>query len=281
VPGLRPLEIGAMFWAPPHGDPLEAIREAKSLGVRCGQLAIPGDLPLDNAAEPWKRAMDAEDFTIVTVFCAYAGEDYADGPTVQRTVGFVPPSTRAEREQRTKDVSDFAARIGVNSIACHIGFVPENRQAPAYEDVMHVVRRVCDHAGRHGQNFALETGQEPADVLLTFVRDVDRKNIGINFDPANMIMYGTGDPIQAVGVLAPYIVSVHCKDGVWPEKDVPGALGSERPLGEGAVGMEQFIQKLKQIGYTGTLNVEHEIEDQDLRKRNMRAAVELLEKLRR
>ncbi|HYP13389.1 MAG TPA: sugar phosphate isomerase/epimerase family protein [Bryobacteraceae bacterium] len=275
---LRDLEIGLMFWA--GEDPVETIREAKSLGARCGQLGISGDISLEGLADSWAAVLRQEQFPIVTVFCGFTGEDYTDISTVQQTVGFIPPATRQEREQRTKDVSDFAAALGVNSIACHIGFVPENKEDPDYQAVLQMVRRICDYARLRGQSFVLETGQEPADVLLLFLTEVDRPNIGINFDPANMIMYGTGDPIQALSVLSPKVVSVHCKDGEWPVKDVPHALGTERPLGEGAVGMEAFIAKLKQVGYTGTLNIEHEIEDRELRKRNVRAGVELLERLR-
>jgi hypothetical protein len=182
---LRDMEIGVMFWA--GRDPLETVRELKDLGVRCGQLAIPGDLDLEGAAEAWRPALDAEQFTLVTVFAAYKGEDYADIPTVQRTVGFIPPATRAEREARTFAISDFAAALGVPSIATHIGFVPEDMAHPDYVAVRDMVRRVCDHAAGRAQTFALETGQEPAHVLLKFFQDVDRSNLRINFDPANMI----------------------------------------------------------------------------------------------
>src|SRR5688572_13931730 len=96
---LRDLEIGVMFWA--GRDPQETIREMKGLGVRAGQLGVPGDLDLKGQAEAWRKALEAEDFTLVTAFCAYVGESYADGPTVQRTVGFIPPATREERERRT------------------------------------------------------------------------------------------------------------------------------------------------------------------------------------
>ncbi len=277
MPDLKPLEIGVMFWA--GRDPLETIREVKGLGVRCGQLGIPGDLELDGAADAWKQALEAEDFTLVTVFAAYKGEDYADIPTVQRTVGFIPPATRAEREERTYAVSDFAAALGVPSIATHIGFVPEDPSNADYVAVRDMVRRVCDHAAKHGQTFALETGQEPARVLLQFFEDVGRDNLRINFDPANMILYGTGDPIEALDVLAPHIVSVHCKDGDWPPKDVPGALGTEKPLGQGSVGIPRFIAKLKEIGYRGTLNIEREVPDQAQRLADIRAAVELLRSL--
>jgi sugar phosphate isomerase/epimerase len=73
---------------------------------------------------------------------------------------------------------------------------------------------------------------------------------------------------------------VHCKDGDWPPKDVPGALGAERPLGQGSVGIDRFIAKLKEIGYRGTLNIEREVENQEDRLRDIRMAVGLLERLR-
>src|SRR6478609_6759216 len=112
---LMPLEPGAVFWG--ERDNLAEIR---SLGVRCGQFITPGSMPLNRGtAEPWM----ADDFSIIAVFAAYQGEDYADIPTVQRTVGFVPAATREARERRTYQVSDFAKTLGVPSIACHIGCV--------------------------------------------------------------------------------------------------------------------------------------------------------------
>src|SRR5205823_139637 len=103
----------------------------------------------ETAAADWKNAIEEQEFTIVTVFAAYNGESYADIPTVQRTVGFIPRDSRAEREQRTYAVSDFAAGLGVRSIACHIGFVPEDTTHPDYVAVRDLVRRICDHAARN------------------------------------------------------------------------------------------------------------------------------------
>ncbi len=272
---LKPLEPGVMFWA--GRDPLETVRELKSLGVRCGQLLIPGGVSMDVAAiADWRSALEAEDFTVVTCFAAYDGEDYADRPTVERTIGFVPPGTRAEREARTIELSDFAGALGVPSIACHIGCVPEDTASPEYAAVRDTVRRICDHAAGNGQSFALETGQESAGALLAFLRDVDRPNVKVNFDPANMIMYGSGDPMEALDVLGPHVVSVHVKDGVWPEAGVPGGLGSERALGGGEVGMERYVAKLKEIGFTGPLNIEREARDHAERIADIQMGVALL-----
>ena len=276
---LKDLEIGVMFWG--GGDPVETLREVKGLGVRCGQIGVPGEMDLGaKAREAWKSALAAEQFTLVTVFAAYNGESYADIPTVQKTVGFIPPATRAEREKRTLECSDFAAAVGAPSVATHIGFVPEDSTDADYVAVRDMVRRVCDHAAARNQTFALETGQEPAKTLLHFFRDAGRANLRINFDPANMILYGTGDPIEALGVLAPHVVSVHCKDGDWPPKGVPGALGTERPLGQGAVGMERFVAKLKQIGYKNPLNIEREgVPDHQQKLRDIKMGVGLLQRL--
>jgi sugar phosphate isomerase/epimerase len=275
---LKDMEIGVMFWA--GREPREILRELKGLGVKCGQLGIPGNYDLNGAAEAWKKALEEEDFTVFTVFASFEGENYADIPTVLDTVGFIPARTRSEREARTKELSDFAAELGVPSIALHVGFVPEDTTDPNYIAVRDMVGRIADHAAAHNQSFALETGQEPASVLLGFINDVGRKNVGINFDPANLILYGVSDPIEALDVLRHQIVTVHCKDGDWPPKDRPEALGTEVPLGKGAVGMERFVNKLKEIGYTGPLTIEREIEDQKQRLEDIRGGVQLLTRLR-
>ena len=274
---VNPMEVGVMFWA--GQDPYETVRELKALGVRCGQIGIPGDMPLAGAAALWKPVLARENFAIATVFAAYSGESYANIPTVRDTVGFIPPATRSEREQRTMEVSDFAAEIGAPGIATHIGFVPEDPAAEDYLVVREMVRRVSDHAARHRQSFALETGQEPALVLREFLLAVNRPNLRINFDPANMILYGTGDPIKALDVLAPYVVTVHCKDGDWPPRAIKDALGAEKPLGEGSVGIDRFINKLKEIGYQGPLTIEREVSDPVARRRDIAAAVDLLRRL--
>jgi sugar phosphate isomerase/epimerase len=266
------LEIGVLFWA--DRDDLAVIT---GFGVRTGQMAVGGNVALDDAASArWKSTLDGASFKLVTVVAAYNGEDYADIPTVQRTVGFIPPATRTEREERTLAVSDFADRLGVKSIACHVGFVPEDTADPNYAPVRDLVRRICDHAAGHGQTFALETGQERADVLLRFIEDVDRPNLRINVDPANLILYGTDEPIAALKKVGHLVASVHCKDGDWPPAGKPGALGHERPLGKGSVGIDRFVNTLREIGFSGPLNIERETEDQAERLHDIASAVMLL-----
>ena len=270
-------ETAVMFWA--GRDPAETLAELTALGIQSGQLGLPGDLEL-SCAPQWREALQAAAFRVFTVFAAYDGESYADIPTIQQTVGFIPPSTREERERRTLAVSDFAAVIGAPGIATHIGFVPESPDDPDYRAVRDMVRRICDHAASHGQTFALETGQEPARTLLAFLNDADWPNLGINFDPANMILYGTGDPIEALGILAPKVLTVHCKDGDWPEAGKPGALGKERALGEGSVGISRFLDALRRADYRGPLSIEREASDPVRRMQDIASAIRLLADLR-
>ena len=277
-----------MFWG--EKQPERTIDAVKNLGIRCGHLGFAGHVPLGGAAAVWKKAAESKDFAVTTVFAAYEGESYADGPTIQKTVGFIPRETRAARETRSYEVIETAAGMGVRSFACHVGFVPEDRSVSDYIEVRAMVQRICDFGAKHGVNFALETGQETAHSLLEFIQDVGRENLKINFDPANLILYGTGDPIDALDQLAPLVESVHVKDGLWPPKDQPGSLGVEMPLGKGDVGMERFVAKLKAIGYTGPLTIEREVSlDQDMDDRHkeglshlddIREAVALLEQLR-
>lgn len=279
---LQPLQVGLMFWtggelgveAPPD----EIADSVCSLGVSCGQLGVHGTAALTDAyAAEWKAALEARQLSVVTAFTGFEGESYASIPVCARTVGFVPAETRQERERRSYEVSDFARALGIPGLATHIGCLPEDRDHPDYAAVLALVRRICDHCEANGQTYALETGQEPAGALLEFLRAVDRPNIGINFDPANMILYGSGEPMEALDALKAHLITVHCKDGTWPEE--PGEWGRETPLGDGDVGMGRFIEALKQAGYAGPLTIEREIVGEEQRE-DIRGAIALLNRLR-
>ena len=167
-----------------------------------------------------------------------------------------------------------------NVVALHLGFVPHDTKSSLYQEVLDVTRDVCDHCKGHGQSLHLETGQETADDLLQFIGDVERDNLFINFDPANMVLYGTGEPIEALKKVGKYVRSVHCKDGTWAAN--PGEeWGSEVPLGEGDVGMEAYLRTLNELGYTGPLTIEREIaQEPERQKAEIGHAVDLLTRLK-
>ena len=218
--------------------------------------------------------------TITCVFGGFEGESYADIPTVKKTVGLVPVATRNARLAEMKEIADFARRLAVNVVGLHIGFVPHDRDDADYRAIVAVAQDLCAHAAGQDQAIHLETGQEPADILLQFLDDVDRGNLFINFDPANMILYGVGEPIEALEKLGSRVRSVHCKDATW--SDAPGvSWGTEVPLGEGTVGMEAYLRALQEIGYTGPLTIEREIPQEPARqKTEIAAALDLLQSLK-
>jgi sugar phosphate isomerase/epimerase len=215
------------------------------------------------------------------VFGGFEGESYADIPTVQRTVGLVPPETRAERTEEMKEISDFAKLLGVDAVALHIGFVPHDTTQSLYRDVVRVTQELCDHCKRNGQRLHLETGQEAPDALLRFITDVGRDNLFINFDPANMILYGTGEPIAALKKVGHLVRSVHCKDATWAAR--PGQeWGKEVPFGSGDVNAEAFLRTLYELGYDGALTIEREIpQEPERQKAEIGAAVRLIQELKK
>lgn len=234
------------------------------------------------AAQEFLGKCKSAGIEITCVFGGFEGESYASIAETARTVGLVPNETRAARAQEMKEIADFAKLLGVQTVALHIGFVPEDRAGEDYTGLLDVTRDLLDHLTMNGQQLNLETGQESADHLLEFISDVDRDNLFINFDPANMILYGTGDPIQALKKVGHLVRSIHCKDGTWaPEAERGTAWGCEVALGEGDVGMETYLRTLKEIGYTGPLTIEREIpEDRERQKADVGAAVRILEDLR-
>lgn len=255
---------------------------AKDLGVPSIQLHTPhaaGRTP--QAAEKFLRQIDECGIELTCVFGGFDGESYADIPTVEKTIGLVPVATRTARLIEMKEISDFTRLLGCNTIGLHIGVVPHDTQSREYADVIEVTRQICDHAQYNEQNVHLETGQESADALMDFISDTQRNNLFINFDPANMILYGMGEPIPALRQVGSHVRSVHCKDATW--SDQPGKTwGCEVPLGQGQVDMRAYLTTLKEIGYRGPLTIEREIpQDRERQKTEIQHATALLTSLRK
>ncbi len=246
------------------GVNLDVVRE---LGIPTVHLHAPQKATrTKEKADEFLAKLKDYGITITVVFGGFEGESYADIPTVVRTVGLVPSETRAERTQEMKEIADFAKMLDVEVVALHIGFVPHDKADPLFAECVAVTQEICDHCKANGQRLHLETGQETPEALLEFIAAVGRDNLFINFDPANMILYGSGEPIAALKKVGKFVRSVHCKDGKWsanPGKD----WGQEVPLGQGDVGFENFLATLKEIGYDGPLTIEREIPQEPERQK--------------
>lgn len=254
---------------------------AKELGISTIQLYAPSKqkrTPAHN--KELVQRLERLGIALTAVFAGFESESYADIPTVGRTVGLVPKETRAPRLAEMIDIAKFTHELGCSVVGLHLGFVPHDPAEPLYTAVLDVTRKLCDYCRDKDLSLHLETGQEPAIVLLEFLKRVGRDNLFINFDPANMILYGVGKPIEALEILGSYVRSVHCKDAKWaahPRKE----WGQEVPLGQGDVNIEAFLRTLDKIRYSGPLTIERELSHDPVRQRaEISLAIGVLEQLK-
>ena len=181
--------------------------------------------------------------------------NFSEGPT---TLGLVPLEFRKQRMIDLKNGADFAKRLGVHDMATHVGFVPENPCDTLYDGLVDTIKEIADYCGERDLNFNFETGQETPVALMRLFADVGRSNLGVNLDPANLILYGKANPIDALDIYGDKVRGVHVKDGNYPSGDFH-SLGHEKVVGEGSVNFPVFLPKLLSMGYKGDLYIEREI----------------------
>lgn len=261
------------------GVKLEVVRD---LGIKTIQLHTPAKASrTPENAKAFLEKLSEYGITTTVVFLGFEGETYETIARTAETVGFVPEETRPARLQEAREIADFAKLLGVEAIGSHIGFVPHDTASDAYKGMVAAIQEYCDYLKKNGQRLHLETGQEKAENLLAFLHDVDRDNIFINFDPANLILYGMGNPIESLKKVGKYVRSCHCKDAL-PTTGTPGVdWGTEVPFGQGKVDAKLFLQTLKEIGYTGPLTIEREIpEEPERQKAEIGQALALIESIK-
>lgn len=261
------------------GVKLEVVRD---LGIKTVQLHTPHkESRTPEKAREFLDKLADYGITITAVFCGFEGESYETIKITAETVGLIPKATRVERLRETREIADFAKLLGVDAIGSHIGFVPHDKNDPDYPGVVEMIKDLCDYLAKNGQRLHLETGQEPADALLEFIADVGAENLFINFDPANLILYGMGDPIESLKKVGSKVRSIHCKDAL-ATKGTPGVdWGQEVPFGTGEVGAETFLKTLRDIGYDGPLTIEREIpEEPERQKAEIGQALNLINELK-
>jgi len=257
---MRPMEVGVFLCSPGIEDPFEALKRLQELGFHVTQLGPqpPKFYTSENAAKLRAAAQEAA-VEIISLFVGYPGESYASMADVRNTVGFTFPDKLQERLDITMKAIDFAEAAEMQGILIHMGFLPADPEDPIHKQMLDAMGQVADAAAAKGLYVGLETGQEKAKELLHFIHELDRPNIKINFDPANLILYGKSDPNAALRLLGEYVISCHAKDGIWPTE--AGQLGTEMPLGEGQVNIPEFVATLKAIGFSGPIIIERESGD--------------------
>jgi L-ribulose-5-phosphate 3-epimerase len=224
-------------------------------------------------AELVKKVCRERSIEITALWCGWGGPavwNFIDGPN---TLGLVPVAYRFERMKTLMKGADFAQSIGVKDVITHVGFLPENASDAEYTSVISALRSVAGYFRKQGRNFLFETGQETPVTLLRAIEDIGLDNLGINLDPANLILYGKGNPVDALDVFGKYVLGVHAKDGVYPTTG--HYLGEEKPLGQGKVNFPALVARLKVLGYEGALTIEREISGEEQLK-DIRLAKEIL-----
>jgi sugar phosphate isomerase/epimerase len=268
-------DIGVCSWSIQPRDTQDLIASVKRLGLQHVQLALWPIVKMDDKQKHQELGiLRNSGITFTAGMIGFPGEDYASIATIKKTGGFVPDDEFAVRRAFTKSAGQIARELGMNLLTAHIGFVPPSSD-PGYAPMLERICLVAGDLEALDVTLTMETGQETAPELLQFLNDLRCQNVRVNFDPANMILYGAGDPIEAIGILGRHIAHVHVKDATL--SDAPGATwGKEVPFGAGQVPPKDFLSALRDAGYTGPLCIEREAGDQ--RMEDVALAIETLKK---
>ena len=195
--------------------------------------------------------------------------------SIRRTGGIVPDVTWEQNWKNIQQSAALSSELGLKLVTFHAGFLPHAPQDPAYSKLRQRLIQVADLFSSKGIDLALETGQETAETLRSFLQQLDRPSVGVNFDPANMILYDKGDPIEALRTLTPWLKQCHIKDA--RKTETPGSWGDEVTAGTGEVPWREFFQTLREAKYQGYCSIEREAGDQRLE--DIRAARQFVESL--
>ncbi len=254
---VKPMELGLLI--SPFTAPEDNIRRVHDLGFKTCFLSLDGYIGHFTPASAEELGNLLAKYNVLATTVEVVGPEplkwnFLQGPS---TIGLVPRTTRSARIAALVGASDFAKQLGVQQVQTHCGFIPEDPADALYPEAVGAIREVAKHCQSNGQRFLMETGQETPITMARMLRDVAQPNLGVGLDTANLILYGKANPVDAVEILGPCVLSVHAKDGRWPTN--PNELGEEVPIGKGLVDFKQVFAKLKRAGYTGAITIEREI----------------------
>lgn len=229
----------------------------------------------DGAWTGFNERCAQQGITCVSGMMTAIGEDYSTLDSIKRTGGVVPDEHWEGNWRNFEGNADLAVRLGLKFVMFHAGFLPHEESDPAFAKLLDRLAKVAALFAARGIAIGFETGQETGETLATFLRQLDRPNVGINFDPANMLLYDKGDPIAALRTLGPWLRQCHLKDAT--RTRVPGTWGEEVVLGTGEVNWQSFFAVLRELNYAGDLAIEREAGTQ--RVADIRTAREYVERL--
>ena len=248
--------LAVCSWSLQPTSPQQLVDHLRASGVSSVQLALD---PLRENPTVWGATAELfrqHGISIVSGMFGTVGEDYTSLESIRRTGGLVPDDTWEENWENVQATAGLAHQLGLKLMTFHAGFLPHDESDPEFEKLQHRIRLVADVFAAKGIDLAFETGQEEADTLKVFLEKLGRVNVGVNFDPANMILYEKGDPISALRTLATWVKQCHIKDA--NRTQTPGTWGEEVPAGTGQVDWKQFFKVLSEIQFAGYCSIERE-----------------------
>ena len=254
---LKPMALGLII--SPFGAPEERLKRVRDLGFSNCFLSLDGYLGhfTPELAVQFRDLLEKYELIATTVEVVGPGPlvwDFLRGPS---TIGLVPPATREARMDALRQASDFAKLLNIGQVQTHCGFIPEDPADPKYPGTVEAIRAVAQHCQANGQYFLMETGQETPTTMSRMLRDAGMPNLAVGLDTANLILYGKGNPLDALDVIGKLVRGIHAKDGLFPTD--PRNLGEEVPIGQGKANFPMLIPRLKELGYDGPLTIEREI----------------------
>jgi sugar phosphate isomerase/epimerase len=270
---LLPDRLAVCSWSLQPATPQELVSKLQSTGIHRVQLALD---PLRADPATWGNTLallQQQNIRLVSGMFGCLGEDYSTLDTIRATGGIAPDATWPQNWINIQATAELAKKLGLKLVTFHAGFLPPDERDPGFQKLSKRLAQIADLFKTHGINLALETGQETAPALLHLLQHLNRPNLGVNFDPANMILYDKGNPIDALRTLGPWIRQVHIKDA--RRTQVPGTWGEEVAVGSGEVDWRTFFAALKELNFSGDLVIEREAGQQ--RVQDIRKAKEVLE----
>jgi len=233
--------------------------------------------PIRQNPDDWKTVEEAAkrgEIKFVSGMFGTKGEDYTSMETIRRTGGLVPDETWEENYANSKENAKIAKRLGLTLVTFHAGFLPHDEADPKFAVLIDRIQKVADVFAAEGIHLGFETGQETAETLNFFLEKLQRSNVGVNFDPANMLIYNMDDPTSSLKALLPQVKQCHIKDASRPT--VAGGKGKEELAGTGEVDWQAFFRTLQEADFRGALVIEREKGDQ--RVEDVRTAIELVKR---
>jgi sugar phosphate isomerase/epimerase len=264
--------LAVCSWSLQPASPQDLIAKLQATGIRRVQLALD---PLRESPGAWGQTaalFRQHGLTIVSGMFGCVGEDYSTLDTIRATGGIAPDATWEQNWKNIQATAALAQQLGLKLVTFHAGFLPHDEKDPGFAKMLQRLSETADAFAAAGITLGFETGQETATALVHLLQKLKRPNVGVNFDPANMILYAKGNPIEALRLLGPWIRQLHIKDA--RRTKVPGTWGEEVVAGTGEVDWPAFFATLRELNYAGDLVIEREAGSQ--RVADIRAAKDVV-----